>query len=260
MPKMARVVTIDIETAPIESYHWGLWDQNIGLSMVKVDWTILSFSAKWLDSKAVLHWNTGGRGKHRVRDDKHVLDELWKILDQADVVVVQNGRAFDIKKINARLLFHGFKPYSPIKVIDTFASAKKHFDFTSNSLEWLSKHLCETKKSEHKQFPGFTLWAECLKDNPAAWKEMQKYNDIDVLAAEQLYLKLRPWIEDHPNLAVFSSGEEVVCPKCGCEVKKDGFAYTMTGKYQQYQCKSCGAWARSRYTLNTKTKRESILR
>ncbi len=255
-----RIVTLDIETAPNESYHWGLWDQNIGLDQIVVEWSILSFSAKWLDDPKVIYKDTGGRGTGKVRDDKALLQEIWNILDEADIVIAQNGQAFDVKKINARMIMAGMKPYSPIKIIDTMLVAKRHFSFTSNKLAWLSEHLTTAKKSEHKLFPGFELWAECLKDNAKAWAEMKKYNCVDTIATEELYLKLRPWIEGHPNIAVYSEIEAMVCPKCASKnVQKRGKSYTQFGEYHRFQCKDCGGWSRSRYTTNTTTKRKTLL-
>lgn len=255
-----RIVTLDIETAPIESYHWGLWDQNIGLDQIQVEWSILSFSAKWLGNKNVIYKDTGGRGVDKVRDDKELLKELWKILDEADIVIAQNGQAFDVKKINARMLMAGMGPYSPIKIIDTMLVSKKHFSFTSTKLAWLSEHLTTAKKSEHKLFPGFELWAECLKDNPKAWQEMKKYNCIDTIATEELYLRLRPWIEGHPNVAAYNSLEEMLCPKCGSDdIQKRGRALTQAGEYHRIHCKSCKGWSRTRYTLNTEAKRNVLL-
>lgn len=255
-----KIVTLDIETAPLESYHWGLWDQNIGLNQINVEWTILSFSAKWLGKKEVEYMDTGGRGAQHVRDDAKLLQRLWEILDEADFVITQNGKSFDIKKINTRLLLTGIKPYSPIKVIDTKIIAKKHFSFTSNRLEWMSEHITNTKKDKHKKFPGFELWEQCLKDNPDAWYEMKKYNILDTVATEELYLKLRPWIEGHPNMGVYSECEDMICPKCSSKnVQKRGKAYTQSGEYHRFQCTDCGGWARSRYTTNTKEKRHSLL-
>lgn len=261
MKDAPRIVTLDIETAPLESYHWGLWDQNISLEMLNVEWSILSFSAKWLDSREVIYFDTGGRGKDKVRDDKALLHKLWDILDEADIVIAQNGKAFDLKKINSRLIMAGFRPYSPVKVVDTMLVSKKHFAFTSNKLAWLSKHLTPaTKKSAHKKFPGFELWQECLKDNPLAWAEMKKYNARDVVATEQFYLKTRPWIEGHPNVASYSEFEDHQCPKCGsAKVQQRGDARTQTGLYKRYQCTACGGWSRSRYTLNTTAKRKALL-
>ncbi len=252
-----RIVTLDIETAPLSSYHWGLYDQNIGLNQIEVEWSILSFSAKWLGNPRIEYADTSSGN---VRDDKKLLKRLWEILDQADIVVAQNGLAFDIKKINSRLLMHGYAPYAPIKVIDTMLVAKKHFAFTSNKLEWLSTHLTDAKKSTHKQFAGFELWSECLKGNPKAWREMKKYNCLDTLATEQLYLKLRPWIEGHPNVAAYGPDIQTACPKCGStKVQSRGKAVTQTGEYTRMQCQACGGWSRTRFVTNTAVKRKSLL-
>ena len=255
-----RIVTLDIETCPIEAYTWGLWDQNIGLEQIHVEWSILSFSAKWLDQKQVIYKDTSGKGVAKVRDDSDLLKELWKILDEADIVIAQNGQSFDMKKINARMLMAGMGPYSPVKVIDTKLAAQKHFSFTSNKLDWLSGHLTATKKLHHKAFPGFELWVECLKDNPKAWAEMKAYNCQDTVATEELYLKLRPWIEGHPNVAAYDPLEALMCPKCGSQkVQKRGKTCTQTGEFHRFYCNSCKGWSRSRYTLNTKNKRAHLL-
>lgn len=260
MSDRPRIVTLDIETAPLESYHWGLWDQNVGLEQINVEWSILSVSWKFLDEKQAHFIGTGGRGRGKVRDETPVLKKIWDILDRADIVVAQNGKAFDVKKINARLIMAGHKPYSPIKIVDTMLIAKRHFEFTSNKLAWLSKYLTPAKKSEHKAFPGFELWKECLKDNPKAWAEMKKYNCLDVISTEQLYLRLRPWCEGHPNVAAYNDEEARACPKCGSEkLHHYGYAHTQSGKYDRFKCGSCGGFARSRYTKNSIEKRKSLL-
>ena len=249
-PSESRILTLDIETAPIEAYTWGLWDQNVGLEQIKTEWSILSYAAKWLDSKKIIYADTGGRGARKCRDDKKLVAELWKLLDEADIVVAQNGARFDIKKINARLIMHGHGPYSPVRIIDTLSVAKKHFGFTSNKLAWMSKYLTSTKKSQHKKFPGFDLWKGCLADNPKAWAEMKKYNKLDVIATEELYLKLRPWISNHPNLNMYSIREGVKCPKCNsANLQSRGSMVTQTGKYQRLQCQGCGGWTSAKQRL-----------
>jgi RNase_H superfamily len=255
-----RILTVDIETAPIESYHWSIWQENIGLDQIRLDWSILSFSAKWLDNPKVHYAYSGGRGVSKVRDDKELLQKLWDFLNEADIVIAQNGKRFDVKKINARMVMKGFKPYSPIKVVDTMLVAKKHFGFTSNKLAWLSEILTTVKKDKHKLFPGFELWSECLKDNRKAWQEMEKYNKIDVVATEELYLKLRPWMEGHPNVGAYLETDSPLCPRCGSgEVQMRGRTFTQTGEYHRFCCNACGGWSRSRYTLNSTSKRKSLL-
>lgn len=235
-----KILVLDIETAPLESYTWGTFEQDVGLDQIKTEWSILSFAAKWLHNPKVIYKSTGGRGKRYVRHDKPLLKDLWQLLDEADIVVSQNGKAFDIKKVNARMAMHGILPYSPIKQIDTLVEAKKHFKFTSNRLAWLSKYLSDTKKSEHKKFPGFSLWLECLQDNPKAWAEMKKYNIIDILATEQVYFKLRPWMNNHPNISQVKG----VCHSCGgTEFNSRGWNLQKNHKTRQLSCKSCGSYA-----------------
>lgn len=255
-----RIVTLDIETSPILAYVWGLFKQFVGLNQIHTDWSILSFSYKWLNEDRVHHHNTGGRGADKVRDDSFLLRLLWAVLDEADIVVAQNGVKFDVKKINARFIMAGMPPPSPYKVVDTMLEAKKIAAFTSNRLAWLSDILTDTPKDEHKEFPGFELWTACLDDNPRAWAEMGKYNDQDIRACEGVYLRLRPYIVGHPNVAAYNNVETAQCPKCGSEnVQRRGFALTQTGKYHRMQCRDCGGWSRTRYTENTTAKRQSLL-
>lgn len=255
-----KILTIDIETAALEAYVWGLWDQNVGVDMIKTEWSILSYAAKWLGTKKIIYQDTGGRGADKVRDDKSLMQGVWDLLHAADIVVAQNGQRFDVKKINARLIMNGFGPYSPIRIVDTMLVAKKHFGFTSNKLAWMSKYLTESKKSEHKKFPGFELWLECLKDNPKAWAEMRKYNKQDVIATEQLYLKQLPWISGHPNMGAYAPRHEHSCPKCGsANIQKRGEDVTQQGRYQRMQCRDCGGWSRAKQMLISPTNRKALL-
>jgi RNase_H superfamily len=256
-----RIKTIDIETSPLESYTWGLWQQNVGLNQIKTEWSILSFAAKDMGSKDVRYYDCGGYGADEVRNDMHLLHLLWEELDSADIVVAQNGKRFDMKKINARLIAEGFPPYSPVRVIDTMLAARATAAFTSNKLEYLTDKLTKTKKQKHKNFPGFELWAECLKDNPRAWKEMRAYNIPDVISTEELYVVLRPWIIGHPNVAAYNpDGEVIACPKCGSEdIHNHGPWYTQANEYVMYRCGSCGGFSRSRYTRSTIERRRSLL-
>lgn len=255
-----RIVTLDIETSPILAYVWSLWKQNVGLNQIVEDWSILSFCYKWLGDKKVHYADCRGQGT-AVRDDFLLLQALHAVLDEADIVVAQNGKKFDVRKINARFLIEGFTPPSPFKVVDTMLEARSIAAFTSNRLEWLSAVLTDTPKSKHNKFPGFGLWTECLADNELAWKEMEKYNIIDVRATEKLYLKLRPYIVGHPNIGNYIDGDDTpVCPKCGShKLQKRGTSRTQVGVYDRYQCNTCGGWSRSRYTTNTLRKRHALL-
>jgi hypothetical protein len=244
-----KVLIFDIETAPILGYVWSIWEQNVGLNQINKDWHVISWAAKWLGTPASAIFYQDQRSAKRIDDDRKLLQGIWQLLDEADVVITQNGKAFDQKKLFARFALQGFKPPSSFKHIDTKILAKKHFAFTSNRLEYLTDKLCtKYKKLKSKKFPGFDLWRECLAGNQEAWAELKRYNIHDVLSLEELYTKLAPWDTTNPL------GQFQDIPACSCGSKKfqkRGYHVTVTGKFQRYQCSSCGAWTRDRENLLT---------
>lgn len=251
-----KILFLDIETSPIEAYVWGLWDNNVALNQIKSDWNVISWAAKFLGSKGVYQKDI--RCQIDKRDDSKILPEMHTLLDRADIVVTQNGKAFDIKKLNARFIINGMKPPSSFQHIDTKLLAKKYFGFTSNSLEYMTDKLCTRyKKLKHKQFPGQELWTECLKNNQKAWKEMAKYNVYDVLSLEELYTKLIPW-DNTINFNVYYGDHDAVCTCGSRDFHRNGYCYTKTGKYQRFYCKKCGSELRARHNELSKGKLRSL--
>lgn len=254
--KKPKVLFIDIETSPLISYTWGLFDQNVSLNQIHSEWHLLSYAAKWLgDSK--VYYEDQSKVK-KISDDSKMLKGIWKLMDEADIIVGQNSKRFDVKKLNARFIMNKMKPPSPFRQIDTLILAKKHFAFTSNKLEWMSGALCpDNKKMKTKKFQGFELWKECLAKNKAAFAEMKAYNIQDVIALEALYHKLQPW-DSTIDFNTYSSEESL---KCNCPTGtfiKRGFAVTNTGRFQIYQCRVCGAHRQGKTNLLSKRKRTSL--
>lgn len=251
-----KILIYDIETAPILGYVWGLWENNLGLNQIAKDWHILSWAAKWLDNPNVMYMDQ--RNAKHIEDDSKILKGIWKLLDEADIVITQNGRSFDEKKLNARFILNGLQPPSTSKHIDTKVIAKKKFAFTSNKLEYMTDKLNNKyKKLKHPEFEGFTLWRECLAGNKRAWAEMEKYNKHDVLSTEELYKKFVPW-DDSINFQVFNPDGKMTC-NCGstCFIKY-GLSYTNTGKFQRYRCENCGKSMKDRRNLFTPDQRKNL--
>lgn len=240
-----RILYIDIETAPMLVYAWGLFDQNHGLNQIKDDWHMLSFACKWADSKEVFYFDQS-KAKD-IEKDKPLLEKLWVYLNEADIVIGQNVKSFDHKKINARFLTHGMTPPSSYRMIDTLTIMKKNFKLTSNKLEYATDLLnTKYKKLKHNKYPGFALWSACLKGDKEAWKEMEKYNKYDILSLEELYQKLAPW-DNSINFNVYHSEDSHIC-SCGSkEHKLNGFRYTNAGKFQRFVCKKCGKESQSKH-------------
>lgn len=253
---LPRVLLFDIETAPNKFHGWGMFNQNFGLNQLVNEWFVLSYAAKWLGEDEVLYEDM--RGKVSTEDDTHLLDSLWKMFNEADIIIGQNSKSFDVKKLNARWIMNGYQPPSPYKQIDTLDIAKRKFAFTSRKLEHMTNLLCDNKKLTHGKFAGFELWRECMIDNPEAWEEMEDYNRMDVVSLEELYLKMAAWDDKHVNFNLYSDTPHQVC-RCGStSLKEDGFAYTGVSKFQQYRCLDCGATTRGRTNLFSKEKRASL--
>lgn len=256
----AKVLIFDIETAPLLAHVWGLWDNNVGLSQIVCDWHLLSWSAKWLDAPESELMYMDQRDAKDVQDDKAILVELRNLLDEADVVITQNGKQFDQRKVQARMLIQGLKPNSPYKHIDVKCESQRLFGFPSHKLEYMTDKVNKKyKKLKHKKFPGHELWVECLKNNVAAWEEMKVYNAHDVLSLEEFFNIISPW-GINVNFNLFTDAEEHVC-YCGSkEHIKNGFYYTDSGKFQRYKCKKCERQSRDRHNLFSKEKKDSIRR
>lgn len=236
---------IDIETSPIVGYVWGTYQQNV-LKIIEPT-KIMSVAWKQLHDREVqVKTIADYRGyEPGVVEDKALVEEIWNVLDDADIVIGHHSDRFDIPKLNARFVWHGLKAPSKYATVDTKKVASRYFKFDSNSLNNLGQYLNLGKKVENG---GFGLWVDCIAGDPRAWEKMAEYNVQDVALLEKVYLSLRPYIENHPSLTLFSKNPEepvdCVCPTClSKDVTRRGFSVTRTGRKQRYQCNDCGSWS-----------------
>ena len=132
-------------------------------------------------------------------DDGRIVKNLWKLLDEADIVIAHNGKKFDIPKINARFILNECPPPSFYKQIDTKEVAAKQFGFSSNKLDALAGYFGFKVKLD----TDFSLWERCMRGDDEALQYMEIYNRHDVELLEEVYIRLRPWIKAHPNVALY---------------------------------------------------------
>ncbi len=235
-----KILFFDVETFPNVSYTWGKYDQNV--IRFKQEGCMATFVAKWLGDKRIISKALPDYKGYRSGsyDDRALVADLWKLLDEAEIVVAHNGDDFDVRVSNARFLKHGMRPPSPFKTVDTKKAVKRVARFNSNKLDDLSFNFFEDKKIK----TDFDLWEGCINGDKKAWRQMVEYNRKDVLLLEKLYLKLRPWITNHPNLTIGLG--KAACPKCGSdEIVYRGWARSATCSYRRFQCTKCGGWGRA---------------
>lgn len=241
VPKTARILLFDLETAPTTAYVWGRFDQTVAQKQVVKEGYILTYSAKWLGEDTILSNQITEAG-----DDTNLVKELAELFDQADIIVAHNALRFDVPLLKTRMIALGMNPPLPSKIVDTLRIAKAEFRFPSNSLDNIAAYLGLPRKASHS---GFELWTRCMAMEPEAFEEMLEYNIQDVVVLEQLYLRLRNWSKTHPNVALLEAPGAVRCVCCGSDnlkhVEGKKF-YTSTCAYELVSCDDCGKVQRQR--------------
>jgi hypothetical protein len=254
----AKVLILDIETAPISAYVWGIWNQNVGTHQIQSDWFCLTWAAKWLFEDKV--YSAKLKPKEVLeQNDKRIIEGIWRLVNEADIVIAHNGEKFDMPKLNSRFIINGLNPPLPYQQIDTLKHIRRQFGFTSNKLDYVNKLL----NLERKKETNFELWERCMKGNANALSEMEAYNVQDVRILEETYLLIRAWIKPHPNMGLFILDEkEHRCPNCGSnDLEVMGKNYNTTANvYELMRCSNCGASSRKRLgAANIKQKRHLLI-
>lgn len=235
-----KILIFDIESAPNLAYVWEKYEQNV--IAFKQERYLLSFAYMWASDekihiKALPDYNLY---KKDPTSDFALVADLWKLFDEADIIVAHNGNSFDIRMCNAAFARHGMKPPEPYLTVDTLLVARRKFRFNSNKLDDLGDLL---KLGRKVKTGGFDLWAGCLRGDKKAWKKMKEYNGQDVELLKNVYLKLRPWMTNHPNLNLKRGVS--CCPTCQSnKIQSRGTGITKTTIYSRYHCETCGGWFR----------------
>lgn len=245
-----KMLFLDVETSPSLAYVWKLFKENVPLDRLIAEGEILTFSVAFGDDKPICYT------RNMFLTYRAFLNHLRKHLDAADIVVGHNLNKFDIPIINAAFLREGVEPPSPYRKIDTLLEARRNFRFISNKLQHIAKLLGVEEKAGHS---GFELWERCMRGDPQAFIEMAIYNDQDVVVVREVYKKMRPWMQNHPNMNLFVDGGDV-CPKCGShKVHYRGYAHTAVAKYHRFVCLDCGGWGRGIVQANEKVQVRNIV-
>jgi len=251
-----KILLFDIETLPMEVYVWGLYKQKIPMDNIIKDWSIVSWSAKWLFSPHI-YSGVVSPTEAMERNDKSIMLGIFNLFESANIIVGHNCNRFDIRKLNARWIVNGYPPPSPYKVVDTLKVSQKRFAFSSHKLDYLVNLLCDTNKLKTE----YSLWKRCCNGDDKALRYMEKYNKRDVRILEDLYVELIPWLGILPSYGLYGDCKENMCPHCGGSDLDFNITpyYTTAGRFKAFRCTTCMSIGRSRISDLTKEDRESLL-
>lgn len=233
-----KILTLDIETKPLLSYHWRLFKETIGISQIVEHGGLLCFAGKWVGQpKAEFYaeWEDG----------VDVVGEAHRMLSEADIVVSYNGDRFDLKTLNHLFAEAKLGPVRPYKSVDLYKENKANFNFPSRKLDYMAQRLVNDHKTQHT---GFQLWLDCMAGDPKAQALMKKYNIQDVNLTERLYLENLAWWKYQPHMGMFLESRRDVCPHCGSEKLRQDDGHTVKAVATTYylrSCEECGGWSRT---------------
>ena len=252
----AKILLFDIETSPIKGYLWSKWQNGINDEDIIQDWSILCFSAKWLFEDEIMSFKLTKK-ELKTLDDSRIVKELWKLLDESDIVIGHNGKRFDIKKSNTKFLKYNLLLPSSYSVIDTLLHARSKFAITSNKLDYLGEYLGVGKKIATPK----GMWRKVVEGDYDMLLKMAEYCDGDVRLLENVYLTMRPYIQPHPNIGIYIEDNVEACTCCGSQnIINTGKSYVTTvNSYNLLRCGDCGSLMRSKISNLTLGKRKKIL-
>jgi uncharacterized protein YprB with RNaseH-like and TPR domain len=222
-----KALVLDVETRPALVYTFELKETTIRWRQIKEESCIIAWSAKWLNEPInTIKYMDLRNAKYPIVDDSSILRPLHKMMSDADIIVGQNSKEFDVKRLNARFDMNGLKPLTHFKHYDLYLMSRQVAAYTSQKLEYVAEKLnSKYKKLQHKNFPGMTLWLECLAGNIDAWNEMKKYNIHDVLSTEERCNLVRKWAPK-----AFPDLDATKCGGCG------------KVNIVKIKCEECGRW------------------
>lgn len=237
--KKPKIIIFDIETQMGVVGTFSLYPENIPHDNILSDPYLICAAWKEYGVKGTdAVWIT------KPEDDYKVVKRLRDVLAGADVICGQNIKKFDIKKLNARIIYHKLEPLPELPMLDTLTEVKRVASFMSHRLDYLSSHLCGGGKMPTSK----GLWMKALKGDKKAIAEMVEYNRQDVIETEKVLDAIKPYIKYPAHMGVIVGKDRLdSCPKCGSErfhKGRDKVRITAAGfERLQRQCEKCHSYA-----------------
>lgn len=228
-----RILLFDIETSPNIVYSWTVGRKvSLGHDNIVQERQIICICWKWHGEKQVHSIDWGKK-----QDDKQLLKEFSKVLNEADVAIAHNGDRYDIRFINGRLAYHDLDPVGEVTTIDTLKQSRKVFFINSHRLDYLGQFLGLGRKLDTG---GFGLWKEVMDGNEKALSKMIRYCKQDVRLLESVYEKIRKYAPQTVHMGIVNGGDRLSCKACGSSnTKWDGYRIRSKIVYRTRKCGDC---------------------
>lgn len=207
----SKVLIYDIETSRTKAWVWWTGKQYIGHHQLIEEPKIITISWKWLGSEEVqfLTWDEN-------HSDEKLMEQFLKVYNRADMVIGYNNDRFDNRWINARAMKYGLEVNTFVRSYDIMKEEKKVFRVPSYSMAYMAKYANVAHKQGHE---GLHMWDMIQTGTPEEQGEylekMVTYNIGDIVATEELYIRLRKYFGHRIHFGVLHGGEKFSCPDTG---------------------------------------------
>lgn len=130
------------------------------------------------------------RNQRDIVDDSKLVVAIRNELERADLIVAHNGKLFDRKFLNARLLKAGERPLRPIFFIDTMWVIRSHMRISSKLIN-VQQFL---NLPDEKTPITWDNWARAGAFDKKAMDEVVEHCEMDVRVLEHAYWRLLPFV------------------------------------------------------------------
>lgn len=245
---------IDIETSLIEGYMFRSGNQFIPAANMKGTTKLLT--AAWGTLYDMLEEGEGGMlyfGNHHSStfkkdplNDVELLEHIWHVLDESDVIIAHNAR-FDRGWIMGRFLELGWMLPSKFSVICTLQMLNG-FNLSSKKLDELAQTLIGSRKLETTT----DLWIRCNNGDRKAFEKMQDYNIGDIYdTLFKMYLRIAQYNPDYGIDMTDRTKDYPQCKVTGDRLEVVGEWYNRSNgnSYEVYLNPNNGIQYRNRYMI-----------
>jgi hypothetical protein len=165
-----------------------------------------------------------------------MLDEVHRLISEADAVCTYNGASFDMPKLMGNFLLEAMPPPPPPTQIDIYKAVRK-MGFICNKLDYVAPLLGLGGKVKHD---GLEMWLSVMDGCPKAQRKMAKYCAGDVRLLKDVYERVKPYVFDHPHMGMTPA---MACGTCGSHrTQSRGVRRTKASFITRIQCQACGSW------------------
>lgn len=167
-------------------------------------------------------------------NDKEVCKKLAKVLSTADRWITHNGKRFDARFLNVRLLKHNLPILPPM--------GKRHVD--TCELTWKNlamraslKNIQEFFDLKNKKTPvDLQTWTKAAAGNVAALKDVVEHCESDVLMLEEYAEKILPIQNMQENEKFHTCNPKFL--------RSNGYRVTDKKTFKRLFCLKCSSWFR----------------